>query len=214
MRKRKPLPRQDLLNTKFKISKNKLIYKKLPEDFYGPSVKQKAAVFLFNADVAGSVVGVGWYNGYKAISIKGQSYLLHRIIWKMVHGTEPVEVDHIDGDTSNNRVENLRSASDGENKRNIRLSSANKSGQMGVRLAESGRYTAGIGNNGNNLHLGTFDTFEEAKQVRKAAEAKLSYHKNHGRPIVEFSGDYIQDRDSPVYQKKFKRARRKRLGYR
>jgi hypothetical protein len=59
--------------------------------------------------------------GYRAISVAGKMYLAHRVIWHMVHGKWPKEdLDHVNGDRSDNRLINLREASRQENLRNSR----------------------------------------------------------------------------------------------
>ena len=69
---------------------------------------------------AGAVVGMksaarGGYT-YLTVQINLQRYKLHRVIWKMVHGVDPEHhIDHINGNTLDNRIENLRDATHQEN---------------------------------------------------------------------------------------------------
>lgn len=119
--------------------------------------------------------------GYFSGGFMGETYLAHRIIWKMVHGYDPVTVDHIDGDTSNNRLENLRDASPADQARNTSISVNNTSGASGVCKAKGGKWRAAIGSGDTHVFLGTFDTFAEAVAARKGAERCLGYHQNHGR---------------------------------
>jgi hypothetical protein len=55
---------------------------------------------------------------------------------------------------------------------NKRKQSRNKSGVIGVEVTPVGRYAAAIRINKKKVHLGTFDTTEEALVVRKEAEIK------------------------------------------
>lgn len=83
-----------------------------------------------------------------------------------------LEVDHRDGDGLNNRRENLRLATTLQNRLNTGLQRNNKSGRVGV-YVHANKWRAHISNNGRLIHLGTFDTVEEAAAVREAAEAKF-----------------------------------------
>lgn len=58
------------------------------------------------------------HRGYRHGKINGTLYQAHRIIWKMIYGFDPLIIDHIDGNTGNNRVENLRNSNNAENSRN------------------------------------------------------------------------------------------------
>ena len=120
--------------------------------------------------------------GYLCGAILGESAKAHRVIWKMVHGTDAEQVDHINGVTNDNRLENLRSVSQVENSRNMRVYADNHSGVFGVvwhkRIA---KWAAQIKVNQAPLHLGYFDLFWDAVAARKEAEVKYGFHDNHGR---------------------------------
>lgn len=66
------------------------------------------------------------------IGFNGKSYKAHRLIFLYHHGYIPTEIDHIDNNPLNNRIENLRPASRSENLRNTRKRVDNKSGYKGV----------------------------------------------------------------------------------
>jgi hypothetical protein len=119
--------------------------------------------------------------GYIMVSVGGRSYGAHRIIWLWVHGSFPKgQIDHIDGNPSNNRIANLRDVSRSENQKNTRLSQRNKFGVLGV--CQMGRtFRATVRANGKDVLLGAFDSLEEAVAVRKAFEQDYGYHENHGR---------------------------------
>lgn len=117
--------------------------------------------------------------GYRIGSVLKIRHRAHRVIWKLVHGTEPEQIDHEDGDRQNNRLKNLRPVTDAQNKKNTKRRSDNRSGTVGVGLHSDGKFRARIGTE----HLGLFDTIEEAVAVRKAAEVTHNYHQNHGRAV-------------------------------
>ena len=110
-------------------------------------------------------------------------YKAHRVIWAMCHGGWPIHgIDHIDGDRTNNRFENLRDVTQSKNMRNSSIRSDNTSGVVGVYLEKkSGTWYAQIKTGGTVKHLGQFPSFEDAVAARAAAEIKYKYHKHHGR---------------------------------
>lgn len=69
----------------------------------------------FAGKVAGTVVG-----GRVDLILNGKHFKAHRVIWKMVTGADPAEIDHADGNPLNNRLANLRPATRVENMRNTR----------------------------------------------------------------------------------------------
>jgi HNH endonuclease len=82
-------------------------------------------------------------------------------------------VDHINGDTLDNRRENLRVVSRADSVRNQSgTSKANSSGTPGVSFAAN-RWCAGIGNGNKWVNLGRFKTKEEAVEARLKAEREL-----------------------------------------
>lgn len=97
----------------------------------------------------------------------------HRLMWFWVHGVWPPEmIDHINGNTSDNRIENLRAVSNAVNLQNRRKASAvNKLGFLGVHFAR-GRYRASLGVDGKTMNLGRFKTPEEAQEAYLAAKRR------------------------------------------
>lgn len=113
----------------------------------------------------GDVAGCGNGRGYILIRLKNKLYRAHRLAWLYVYGQWPnIELDHIDGNRSNNAIANLREASHAENMQNLAMKRTNKSGAVGVRRAR-GRWKAEISINGKNKCIGTFDTIEEARSA-------------------------------------------------
>lgn len=127
----------------------------------------------------------GHGNKYKRVKVLGQSYLYHRLCWALYKNEQPLYIDHINGDGTDNRIKNLRSVDPTENNRNMRMNKLNKSGYMGVnKYAGSGdRWVSYIWINNKQISLGVFDTKIEAIAARKAAEKVENYHKNHGRKL-------------------------------
>lgn len=131
-------------------------------------------------------------SGYHEGRLDGQTYLAHRIIWKMLYGGEPIQIDHINHDRLDNRKINLRNVTPSENNHNQRLSPRSSSGICGVYWdVPHGKWVARI-KVGNTLKcLGYYSDIMDAKQARLEANAKYGYHKNHGKPIGEENGHQV-----------------------
>lgn len=121
--------------------------------------------------------------GYSQVSIYGKRYPAHRIIWAMEYGVWPNgEIDHIDGNRLNNRLNNLREVSRTENSRNMALRVDSTSGATGVCWDKNrNKWIAQIRVNRLRINLGRFAVFEDALNARKAAEVRYGFHDNHGR---------------------------------
>jgi len=119
--------------------------------------------------------------GYRQISVSGKNYKAHRLIWLYVHGRWPNEVDHIDHDQLNNRIENLREVTHRDNMLNLSIPKNNSSGVVGVSWNKSHKkWRAQIRVNGKMVYLGGFTLKEDAIKARKEAERKYGFHPNHG----------------------------------
>lgn len=120
--------------------------------------------------------------GYYCGVVFHKRYLAHRIIWRMCTGDSPEEIDHIDGDRVNNRIDNLRACTRQENMRNLSVKSDNKSGVTGVgRNKRNGKWRVRIYQNGKETSYGEFVSFEDAVEARKQISGMFGYHRNHGK---------------------------------
>lgn len=125
---------------------------------------------------AGDIAGcINKTTGYRVVGVDGKIYLAHRLIWLMVHGKFPADMlDHINGSKLDNRISNLREATNQQNAQNqTKPQVNNKSGFLGVRLHKQGRFEARIRINSNLKYLGYFDTPEEAHDVYLQAKRQL-----------------------------------------
>jgi len=120
---------------------------------------------------------------YCLISINGKQYSSHRLAFLHMTGSFPKDqVDHIDGNGTNNAWINLRQVSHLENQKNKRLHANNKSGIAGVRQHEpSKKWHAYIMVEQKFIFLGSFEKKSNAAKARKLAEAEYGFHENHGQ---------------------------------
>ena len=130
----------------------------------------------------GGKVGTTNNCGYVMTSINGKFYQVHRLIFLYHHGYLPKELDHINGVKIDNRISNLRGVSHQENGKNQKNRCNNTSGHMGIYWHKKAKkWRAGINVDGKKIHLGYFKDIDDVVVVRKQAEIKYGYHKNHGR---------------------------------
>lgn len=129
----------------------------------------KSGVFRWSARhaiclAAGDIAGRVGNNGYRQIKIKYVAYLAHRLAWLYVHGEWPMgQIDHINGNRTDNRICNLRDVSASINQLNRHVPMKNETtGFAGVYVRRNGRFGARIRLHGRLHYLGVYDTPEEA----------------------------------------------------
>lgn len=122
---------------------------------------------------------------YIKVGVSGRYFQVKRsrLVFALTVGRWPDCMDHINGNTSDDRWENLREVTNAENLRNKKQPKTNKSGVTGVCwYKKTNKWQAYI-NHIKKEHLGFYATIEEAIAVRKAAEKRYGYHPNHGRVL-------------------------------
>jgi hypothetical protein len=111
-------------------------------------------------------------NGYLKGSVGGKQYKVHRLVFLYFHGFMPSQVDHIDGNRKNNKIENLREATSAQNNQNRMATGASKIKGV-VWHKQSKKWTASICINRKNIHLGSFEKIEDAALVANKARQKI-----------------------------------------
>jgi hypothetical protein len=119
---------------------------------------------------------------YIRIKIDGKNYYAHRLAWLYSYGAWPEnQIDHLDQDSLNNRLINLRDVTNAENHKNQKIPKHNSSGVMGVYFHNKAqKWMAYIKVNGKLIYLGYFDMKDDAAMARKNAEVEYNFHPNHG----------------------------------
>lgn len=123
---------------------------------------------------AGARTELNTPDGYLIASVDGKTYRCHRLAWLYMTGEWPRgEIDHIDGRRWNNSFSNLRDVSKSGNMQNLKKAKKhNKLGILGVSI-KKGRYIAQIQVNKKGIHLGSFDTAEQASAAYIKAKREL-----------------------------------------
>lgn len=125
----------------------------------------------------GDTAGNDHPSGYQQVTVAGHKVLLHRAAWLYVNGQIPdgKEIDHRDGDKSNNRIKNLRLATHQQNQENLTTCrSDSKSGLQGVSWrSQNSKWVVRIMVKGKRKHVGTFTTKAEAHTAYLEAKREL-----------------------------------------
>lgn len=162
MAKPNSIPSQEVLHSLFTYKDGELYWKVRPA--------QRVKI----NDIAGSFSA-----GYKQVYIKSKPYKSHRIIFMMHYGYAPDQIDHIDGNPSNNKIENLRGVTNSQNQLNRKTSSTSRTGVKGISLSSSNKFVVRISINQKDKYFGSFDNLELAELV--AQEARNKYHGEYAR---------------------------------
>lgn len=109
-------------------------------------------------------------DGYRRVKLNKRAFLIHRVIREMFNGPTPpgMQIDHINGIKSDNRIENLRPATNRQNSQNMPL---HRNGRLSGCMYDkrSKGWQAGIRINYKRIHIGCFDTEQEAHEAYKKA---------------------------------------------
>lgn len=125
---------------------------------------------------AGSLAGYMTDRGYIEVNLSGKKIKAHRLIYLLHYGYMPNEIDHADGNKSNNRIENLREATRSQNQHNQTARKNNTSGVKGVVWNKAKqKWDAQITVNRKKLNLGRYDSLDAAM-----AAVVIARNEHHG----------------------------------
>ena len=167
------LPSPELLNECFTYEPKTgvLTWKKRPESHFKNKQAYGASNSRYGEKEAG---GIDKVNGYRVVRLDGRLYLVHRISWALANNAQPcttLEIDHLNHDKLDNRIDNLSLGSAQSNMRNLPMRDDNTSGRVGVSWAKrEQRWRAQIKVDGQNKSLGYYSTIIDAVVARIKAE--------------------------------------------
>jgi hypothetical protein len=147
-------------------------------------------VTLSSRGLAGTIAGT-LGNDYWHIGYKSKMYRAHRLFWFLETGQDPgpLTVDHVDQNKSNNKFSNLRLATYSQQMHNQRKRFDNTSGHKGITWRKDlKKYCARIKIYGKSIHLGHYDTLEQAIFARQAKELELY---GEFSPLHQFNNDQL-----------------------
>ncbi len=178
----KKLPEQSVLLQllRYDPQSGKLLWKKREASMFraATAARSESLCALWNSRYSEKEAFTCISDGYGTGAINGANYKAQRVIWKMMTGDEPDQIDHINGNRSDNRWPNLRSVSAAGNARNRHVRPKNVA--LGICEWHHRGHHYWVAHLGNKKQ-GYYKTFDEAISARKAAEQTLGFHPNHGR---------------------------------
>ena len=178
----KDLPSPETLRKllRYEPETGKLYWRERPREFFKTDIDCRRWNAKHSGKEAFTAQNVG---GYLRGMIFRQVFFAHRVILALSMGEWPTgQIDHVNGDTSDNRIDNLRDVTPSENARNRRIRADSASGVNGVSWRKNrGKWTAYISHGGRLCYLGLFSDIQDAAAARKAAEFGHGFTDRHGK---------------------------------
>jgi len=183
----KPLPDFEFLSSilRYNPDSGKLYWKERPPSMFAIKTdrSQIHSANLWNSANAGNEAMTAVNKqGYKVGNINGSMFRAHRVAWALHYGVDPKnQIDHINGDRKDNRIENLRVVTNQQNSWNQKLRSTNTSGYNGVSWCKmTNSWLARAVVDGVEHRIGYFSTPEDARDARLEFNKSIGFHQNHG----------------------------------
>lgn len=184
---KKPLPCPTVLRQllRYEPETGKLFWReRKPFWFRGMKRSELTICLAWNVKYAGKeAMTYTTSYGYLSGAVFEHGLQSHRVIWAIFYGRWPKDqIDHINGNRTDNRIENLREVSSLRNNQNMKRSSLNTSGFTGVSWCRAtSKWRASIRVNKKSVSLGYYEKKKDAIKARIAGNAEYGFHPNHGR---------------------------------
>lgn len=148
-----------------------IVHKERPKSFF----KREADWKSWNTRRKGKSALVPTVHGYFVVPIGLNQFPAHRVAFKLFHGIDPPPVlDHANGIRNDNRISNIRPSTQSQNMMNKGAQINSKTGVKGVSFEPvTRRYKVNIRANGKLIHVGRFETIEQAGAAYEEASRKL-----------------------------------------
>jgi hypothetical protein len=171
---RKTLPDRELLRQLLRYDPDTGEFTWLPRPREMFVINKAHAYEVWNAKYAGKSAGYFKKHGYLYITIVANKFLGHRLAWLIYHGPPvPNSIDHMDGNSRNNRIANLRAATQSQNLANAGMNKRNKLGVRGVYYSERDKLFCVDVRINDEQYRGWFRTLEEAIKAQQDAAIRL-----------------------------------------
>ncbi len=167
--------KQETLRLLFFYNRGRLYWKPRPLEAF----KKYSAYVMWNRRYALKPAGSPNKRGYIRIGIAKKYYMAHRLVWLYHRGWLPEALDHKNGNPADNRMSNLRPATQMENRWNSRRKLPTTTNTKGVYKRPSGHYEAHICANHKRVHLGTFERKKDA--IAAVSKARKQLHREFAR---------------------------------
>ena len=138
-----------------------------------------SAYVMWNKRYANKEAGAKDGRGYISIGIRKKYYREHRLVWLFCKGWLPKALDHKNGKPWDNRIVNLRPATQMENRWNSKRKQPTKTNRKGVYRRDDGKYEAHICSDYKRIHLGRFVRKRDA--IAAVSKARKALHKTFAR---------------------------------
>lgn len=121
-------------------------------------------------------------HGYRRVMFDGKKYRAHRLAFLLMGYAMPEQVDHINGDRTDNRWVNLRPANALTNAKNARRRADSATALTGVTFSKQhGKWKVRINNDGVTEYLGLFENLLDAAAARLSKQNHYAYSVRHGK---------------------------------
>ena len=167
--------KQETVRLLFSYNRGQLYWNPRPREAF----RSYSAFVMWNKRYAYGPAGAINHRGYVRIGIAKKYYMAHRLIWLYHRGWLPDALDHKNGNPSDNRMSNLRPATQTENRWNSKRRQQTTTNTKGVYRRPSGHYEAHICADYKRLHLGTFEKKQDA--IRAVSRARKELHRQFAR---------------------------------